>query len=191
MINEGRYDKYTQKAIFVIGGPGSGKSTITQSLRSSFGLQVVDFDIYYEFLSKKQNKYPDYKKDERLYKSLSMREKRLNYIVQEKLGVIIDGTGRRLNQLIQTYNLLKSDNYNCFLVFVETDLGTAQERNFLRSRSMNPNVVYQITKATMENQKPLIQLFGNRNSLIVDNSEDYADNIPVWKEVRGFLNERK
>lgn len=191
MINEGRNDKYNQKAIFVIGGPGSGKSTINKSLKSSFGLQIVDFDIYYEFLSKKSNKELNYEKDERLFKSLSMREKRLLHIAQEQLGVIIDGTGRRFQKIRETWQLLKSHDYDCFLIFVETDLGTSQDRNYMRSRVLNPEVVYTLTKATMDNKNHLIKLFGSNNTLIVDNSEDYADIAPVWKEVKRFLNERK
>ena len=47
-LNEGVYDKGIFKAFFLAGGPGSGKSFVTQAAFAGIGLKVVNSDTIFE-----------------------------------------------------------------------------------------------------------------------------------------------
>ena len=49
LINEGVYDPGTFKAVFLMGGPGSGKSTVVDDLGlKALGLKLVNSDRAFE-----------------------------------------------------------------------------------------------------------------------------------------------
>ena len=47
-LNEGVYDKGIFKAFFLAGGPGSGKSFVTQAAFAGVGLKIVNSDTIFE-----------------------------------------------------------------------------------------------------------------------------------------------
>jgi len=51
-LQEGVYDPHIFKAIFLAGGPGSGKSYIAKKTTSGLGLKVVNSDPHFERLIK-------------------------------------------------------------------------------------------------------------------------------------------
>ena len=61
-LQEGVYDPNIFKAIFLAGGPGSGKSYVVRKTTGGSGLRVVNSDDAFETLLKKANlslKMPD------------------------------------------------------------------------------------------------------------------------------------
>ncbi len=61
-INEGVYDPGIFKAFFLAGGPGSGKTFVTQSAFAGTGLKLVNSDVKFERDLRKANlslKMPD------------------------------------------------------------------------------------------------------------------------------------
>ena len=61
-LQEGVYDPNIFKAIFLAGGPGSGKSYVVRKTTGGSGLRVVNSDDAFEALLKKANlslKMPD------------------------------------------------------------------------------------------------------------------------------------
>ena len=53
-INEGVYDPGIFKAFFLAGGPGSGKTFVTQSAFAGTGLKLVNSDVKFERDLKRQ-----------------------------------------------------------------------------------------------------------------------------------------
>ena len=98
-ITEGPYDPGIFKAIFLAGGPGSGKSYVAQQLLRGSGLKSVNSDTIYEYLAKKQEfdlGDPDKVASDQ-GQQMRNRAKELTLTQQEKylegrLGLIIDGT---------------------------------------------------------------------------------------------------
>ena len=55
LLHEGPNDPHIFKAVFLAGGPGSGKSFVSNKLLSGTGLRVVNSDDVYEFMMKKKD----------------------------------------------------------------------------------------------------------------------------------------
>ena len=53
-LTEGRNDPHTHKAIFMLGGPGSGKTHVAKKLTGGTGLRSVNVDEFYEMLRDKK-----------------------------------------------------------------------------------------------------------------------------------------
>ena len=108
---------------------------------------------------------------------------------QGRLGMIIDGTGAKLDQ-IQTLNQrLGQLGYDTAMVFVNTDLETALARNAKRTRTVPQQIATDSWKNVQKNIGKFQQIFDSR-MFVIDNSED-SDVMQriqeVEKTMRKFL----
>lgn len=131
--------------------------------------------------------------------SIRQRSKNLNSKQYEswlngRLGVIIDGTGDNANKLISQAKFLKDRyGYDALMVFVNTTLNKAIERNNKRERKLPEQIVRDIWHGSQESLKKYKQYFGkvaNTDFVEVDNSKD-VDKIEfdrkIEKTVSAFL----
>ena len=113
-INEGVYDPGIFKAFFLAGGPGSGKTFVTQSAFAGTGLKLVNSDIKFERDLKKANlslKMPDEEKYFRDIIRKGAKEfvgKQIDQYIKGRLGLIIDATARDYSSIQRQYNLLRN-----------------------------------------------------------------------------------
>ena len=177
-INEGVYDPGIFKAFFLAGGPGSGKTFVTQSAFAGTGLKLVNSDIKFERDLKKANlslKMPD---EEEYFRSIIRKGakafvgKQLDQYLKGRLGLIIDSTARDYSVIQRQYNLLRNIGYDCYMVFVNTSLDVALERNRTRSRSIPEYIVQKSWKGVQANMGAFQKVFGHSKMLIVDNNKD-------------------
>jgi predicted kinase len=205
MISEGVEDPGILKCIFMAGGPGSGKSFtamdifgIDKKLVSSFsstGLKQVNSDRAFETLLKRNGIDPkDLARIEREDKELwdkitkdpgSMRtqakditRKQKSFYEAGRLGMIIDGTGHVYNKIQKNKKHAESLGYDTYMVFVNTSLEVALQRNKNRERVLPEELVTKSWKDVQNNLGKFQNLFGG-NFRIVDNTV-YK---PVSKEV--------
>ena len=177
-INEGVYDPGIFKAFFLAGGPGSGKTFVTQSAFAGTGLKLVNSDNKFERDLKKANlslKMPDaeaYFRDRIRKGAKEFAGKQLDTYLKGRLGVIIDATGRDYGLIQRQVNLLKLLGYDCYMVFVNTSLEVALERNRTRSRSIPEYIVQTSWKGVQANMGAFQKVFGHSKMLIVDNNRD-------------------
>ena len=177
-INEGVYDPGIFKAFFLAGGPGSGKTFVTQSAFAGTGLKLVNSDNKFERDLKKANlslKMPDaeaYFRDRIRKGAKEFAGKQLDTYLKGRLGVIIDATGRDYGLIQRQVNLLKAIGYDCYMVFVNTSLEVALERNRTRSRSIPEYIVSKSWKGVQANMGAFQKVFGHTKMLIVDNNRD-------------------
>ena len=196
------------------GGPGSGKSYVASELFAlpksddfgtvsyDNGLKLVNSDAAFELLLKKAGidmaelmKMKD--ADEEAW-SLAMairdRAKKLTkgtqqMYVQGRLGMIIDGTGKNYGKIEKQVKQLRSVGYDCYMVFVNTSLEVALERNAARDRKLPQDMVTKMWDEVQQNLGKFQRLFKAKRFEIVDNSK-YGDSTPidlVSKEIRKFL----
>ena len=106
-IYEGPNDPHIFKAIFLAGGPGSGKSYVSQKLLSGTGLSPLNSDQAYEFLAKKHEldlSDPEEVLSDRGQevrdRAKEITKKREELYLDGRLGLIIDGTGRDITKVI-------------------------------------------------------------------------------------------
>ena len=87
-----------------------------------------------------------------------------------RLGMIIDGTGHNYRKIEKRKKELEELGYDCYMVFIHTDLDVAQKRNMERPRKLNPEIVETGWYEVQKNKIFFQGLFGNANFMMVDNS---------------------
>ena len=195
-LQEGVYDPNIFKAFFLAGGPGSGKSYVVRKTTGGTGLKVVNSDNAFEKLLKDANlslKMPDAETDARTpvrdrAKEITKKQQ-ANYL-EGRLGLIIDGTGKDYDKISNQSNELRQLGYDTHLIFVNTSLDVALERNAKRARSVPESVVIKSWKSVQAN----IGKFNNhfkQNLIIVDNNKADEDIIKqVYKRIQGLLKKK-
>ena len=210
LILEGVDDPGILKCVFMAGGPGSGKSFtameifgIDKKLKSSFaasGLKSVNSDSAFEAGLKKNGIDPkDLARIEREEPELwdkitatpgGIRDKAKKLTAKQKkfyeagrLGMIIDGTGHVYSKIQKNKKYAESLGYDTYMVFVNTSLEVAQERNLKRDRVLPEDLLEKSWKDVQNNLGKFQNLFGG-NFRIVDNTV-YK---PIAKEVQKAVN---
>ena len=177
-IYEGVYDPGIFKAFFLAGGPGSGKTFVTQSAFAGTGLKLVNSDVKFERDLRKANlslKMPDeekYFRDRIRQSAKEFAGKQMDTYLKGRLGMIVDSTARDYPSIQRQYNLLRNIGYDCYMIFVNTSLEVALERNRTRSRSIPEYIVQKSWKGVQANMGAFQKVFGHSKLLIVDNNKD-------------------
>ena len=177
-IDEGVNDPSIFKAIFLAGGPGSGKSFVVgKTSLLSLGFKLINSDINYETALKKAGLTME-PEDIFSAQGQAIRDKakkitglQLELALKGRLGVVIDGTGKDYGKIQKSVNQLRDIGYAVHMIFVNTDLETAQKRNKSRDRVLPEPAVKKMWDAVQKNIGKFQGLFRNRMT-IVDNSDD-------------------
>lgn len=189
-LNEGVYDPNIFKAIFLAGGPGSGKSYVSTKVTGGHGLKMINSDIAFEKMLKDahmemspENIFSPKGQEIRDKAKKLTNTKQQNYI-RGRLGLVIDGTGKDFNSIKKKSDALKEIGYDTIMIFVNTSLEVAQQRNMKRERSLDPKEVENMWNAVQQNIGKFQHYFGNKNFIIVDNNDAGEDIFnEVWKRV--------
>jgi shikimate kinase len=177
MIQEGVNDPSIFKAIFLAGGPGSGKSFIVgKTALTSLGFKVVNSDEIFEIALKKaglqatpSDIYSPQGQAIRQRAKETTKNRQEKYI-EGRLGLVIDGTGKDYDKIVNQAKKLKMLGYDVAMIFVNTDLNTAMKRNRERPRSLPDSEVSNMWKDVQKNLGKFQNFFGS-TMMIVDNSE--------------------
>lgn len=207
LLNEGVYDPGIFKAVFTAGGPGSGKTYTASELFgmpekapyvSADGLKSVSSDRYFETLLKQQGISADLAAlgPDDFQKAMGLRDKAkgitksaLKNYISGRLGQLVDGTGKNYEKIAKQRKRLMDIGYDTYMIFVNTDLDVALERNQKRDRTLPDEVVTDAWKQVQNNLGRFQGLFGSNNMLVVDNSE-YKDFPGVVKKMaKRFVSE--
>ena len=177
-LQEGLYDPNIFKAFFLAGGPGSGKTFVTRGAFGGTGLRVINSDQAFENALKKNNlslKMPDSESEARdmlRARAKTTTDKTLDLSIKGRLGMVIDGTGRDYDKINLQTSLLKQLGYDCYMIFVNTSLDVALERNRRRERTVPEYITRNSWTKVQSNIGRFQNLFGMENMIIVDNSKD-------------------
>ena len=194
-LQEGVYDPNIFNAIFLAGGPGSGKSYVVKRSSGGLGLKILNSDDIYEKdlekagldIGKPEDIFSDEGQEIRA-KSKRLTKMRRDSWVDGRLGIIIDGTGKDLNKIGRQKKLLEQLGYETMMIFVNTSLETAQIRNKERRRTLPEKAVAEMWNQVQKNIGGFQQLFGSRNFIIVDNNDAGEDVFAkVFKRIRGIV----
>ena len=195
-LQEGLQDPNIFKAFFLAGGPGSGKSYVVRKTTGGTGLRVVNSDDAFETMLKKAGlslKMPD--EEEVPRDAVRDRAKRVTAKRQEgyldgRIGLIIDGTGRDYDKIAQQATELKQIGYDVHMIFVNTSLDVALERNAQRDRSVPEPIVVKSWKDVQSNIGKFSQYF-RANFVVVDNNNATEDVfVQVFKQIKGLLKKK-
>jgi predicted kinase len=176
-INEGVNDPSIFKAVFLAGGPGSGKSFIVgKTALTALGFKVINSDNAFEAALRKVGLKPT---PEDIYSPLgqevrgrakALTKKKMQLAISGRLGLVIDGTGKDYEKIAKQAEMLRDLGYEVAMIFVNTDLDTALERNRMRERSLPDAEVEKMWKDVQKNLGKFQNFFRQR-MFIVDNSD--------------------
>ena len=175
-LKEGVYDPNIFKAVFMAGGPGSGKSWVAGRTMGGLGLKVINSDDPFEKYLKQEGlslKMPDTETAERdvvRAKAKRVTAAKKGHAVESRLGLLIDGTGHEYDKVARRASTLRLIGYEPSMVFVNTSLEVALTRNEKRARSVQPSLAKKSWQNVQNNIGKFQNFFGPKNFFIVDNN---------------------
>ena len=185
ILSEGLYDPGIFKAFFLAGGPGSGKSFVSKNVFTGTGLKFVNSDTFFE-KSLRDNGLSLTLPDEEEYfrnmlrtRAKAKAESQLDLYVKGRLGLVIDATGRDYNIINSQHGLLKQLGYDCYMVFVNTSLEVAMERNAKRERTIPEYITRTSWQGAQNNIGKFQNLFSMSNFIVVDNNKSEQELVTM------------
>jgi len=196
-LNEGVYDKWTFKAVFLAGTPGSGKSFLRKKLFHSF--KANDPDRIRNKLNKKKGIPLDSEKQSEEQKeynkeiSPTINKKTKNHLTissDRRLPIAIDRTGSNVDSTNREKKKLEKKGYETKMIYVKVGLETAQKRNKKRGRVVSPEFIEKADKKIKENISGFKALFGD-DFHVIDNSKPIEENQPeydaMWNKIAVWM----
>ena len=150
-------------AVFLIGGPGSGKDFIFKSVMEDFGLTEMNTDKAFEYL-------------------ISER-----YETYERTNLVINGNAHEIKNLEKIKEGLEDQGYKTAMVLVSTTDEISKQRNESRKRMMNEEMRFK--KWNLVNMvKPYFEDVFKDDYIEFDNSGEISDeniiDLKEWLESR-------
>ena len=160
------YNRGLNKAIFVTGGPGSGKDIVIR-----------------EAIAESKCREFNYVQIQRIYES---------QFIKNHLPVIINGPAEDIESIAKIKQMLESFGYETMMVFVDTTNTASQERNQKLSRMMVESVRAEKWETAQKNK----DIFDDIFNIFVhfDNSGDIEsieeDITRTYQKINNFLDEQ-
>ena len=200
-LKEGLYDPNIFKAFFLAGGPGSGKTFVTKNAFGGTGLRQINSDSAFENALRKNGLSLKMPEDEAEARDIVRARAKattgniMDLSIKGRLGMVVDGTGRDYDKIKNQVAQLRQLGYDCYMVFVNTSLDVALERNAKRERSVPEYITRKSWEGVQSNIGRFQNLFGISNMVIVDNSKDDKELTTmvmnkVGKAVRSLLSNK-
>ena len=192
-LQEGLNDPNIFKAFFLAGGPGSGKSYVVRKTTGGSGLKIVNSDDAFEKLLKDAGlslKMPADEAEPRdavRGKAKALTSKSKGNYLDGRLGLVIDGTGRDFDKVSKEKRELENLGYDCYMIFVNTSLDVALERNTMRERSVPEDIVIRSWKDVQSNIGKFNNLFKSGMIIVDNNKADEDIIVSVFRRIKALL----
>ena len=207
-LNEGVHDKGIFKAVFLSGGPGSGKDYVLSNTLDGHGLTEINSDKALEYLMDKEKldkRMPESEKQEREFvrgRAKNVTEVKERLALHGRNGLIINGTGDDAEKIAKIKDKLESMGYESSMIMVNTDDEISKQRNIERGQSGGRTVPENVRKEKWDNVQKARPEFGKMfgdKYVEFDNSEDLRTAAPevaqqkkdemmqIFKQIRQFV----
>jgi dephospho-CoA kinase len=181
ILTEGVHDKAIFKAVFLAGGPGSGKDYVLDNTLAGHGLTEINSDKALEFLMDKEGldktmpASENEKKDIVRGRAKNITELRQKLALLGRNGLIINGTGDDVEKITKIKKKLEEIGYDSSMIVVNTADEISKQRNIERGQRGGRTVPENIRKEKWDNvqagRAEFAKMFG-QNYMEFDNSED-------------------
>jgi len=187
LLVEGVHDKAIFKAVFLAGGPGSGKDYVLDNTLAGHGMTEMNSDKALEYLMDKKGLDKTMPASEEEMRNLvrgkakNITDLRQRLAILGRNGLIINGTGDDIEKTKKIKQELESVGYNTSMVLVNTDDEVSKQRNVERGqrggRTVPENIRKQKWDGVQAGRPEYAKLFGD-NYVEIDNSEDLRQAPP-------------
>jgi hypothetical protein len=209
LLNEGVHDKSIFKAVFLAGGPGSGKDYVLDNTLQGHGLVEINSDKALEFLMDKHGldktmpATEKHRRDLVRGKAKNMTELRQRLALMGRNGLIINGTGDDAEKIGTIKKKLEELGYESSMVMVNTADDVSMQRNIERGQRGGRTVPEEIRKQkwdASQNARPKYAEMFKDNYHEFDNSQDLRTAPPevvkakteeltqIYKNIQKFTN---
>jgi hypothetical protein len=208
VIQEGVHDKAIFKAVFLAGGPGSGKDYVLDNTLAGHGLTEINSDKALEYLMDREGldkRMPKSEEDARNILRGSAKtttEVRQRLALQGRNGLIINGTGDDPEKIKKIKERLEELGYESSMVMVNTEDEVSKTRNIERGQRGGRTVPEKIRKEKWDSvqaaRPEFAKLFGKQytefeNSVdtrtapkeIVDQKKE--EMLGIYKNIKSFV----
>ena len=187
ILIEGVHDQSIFKAVFLAGGPGSGKDYVLDNTLDGHGLTEINSDKALEYLMDKENldkRMPESEKEQRDFvrnKAKNITELRQRLALMGRNGLIINGTGDDPEKIKRIKDALDKLGYESSMLMVNTADEVSKQRNIERGQRGGRTVPEEIRKQKWDSvqaaRPELAKIFGDKY-MEFDNSEDLRSASP-------------
>lgn len=203
-LTEGINDPGKLKAVFLAGGPGSGKDFVMNKALAGNGLREINSDTAFEFLMKRHGLDMEMPDEERVEREIvrgrakNITSKKEINSLAGRLGLIVNGTADDLEKIKTVKAELEDLGYDTMMVFVNTSNEVSRQRNVERGKSGNrkvpdgtdkqgvpdnsPNIRQEKWDLAQKNIGELEKIFGKDSFTVIDNTADIRKIAPDVKE---------
>lgn len=193
-LQEGIYDPGKLKAVFLAGGPGSGKDFVMKSVLDGNGLREINSDNAFEFLMNKEGLDLQMPDEERLQRDIvrgtaqTITKSKQRMSLAGRQGLIINGTAANVEETAHIKKLLERLGYETMMVFVNTSDEVSRQRNVDRGKQGkrkvpdgtdkfgvadgSKNIRKEKWDAAQKNIGAFQELFGADKFSVIDNTSD-------------------
>ena len=208
LLTEGVHDKAIFKAVFLAGGPGSGKDYVLHNTLSGHGLTEINSDNLFEIMMDKKGlnkKMPSSEEEARDLirgRAKDVTELRQHLALKGRNGLIINGTGDNPEKIAKIKQKLEELGYDTHMLVVNTNNEVSQKRNIERGerggRTVPENIRSEKWNKVQVARPQLAKLFGS-NYTEFENSEDLRTAHPevvkakkdemanLFKKIKSFV----
>lgn len=193
LLSEGVHDHGIFKAVFLNGGPGSGKDYVLNNVLKDHGLTEINSDKLHDHLTSGEHNFnktsPDIPKEK--IKNVSHLRQLLS--IHGRNGLIVNGTGDDHTKTKEIKKKLEGLGYDTVMIHVHADDEVSKKRNIERNQrggraipeTQRKKKWDDVQNARMHHAK----LFGS-NYLEFDNSHDLREAPPeLVKQKRDELSQ--
>ena len=187
LLIEGVHDKGIFKAVFLAGGPGSGKDYVLSNTLDGHGLVEINSDKALEFLMDKKGlnkRMPENEKEAREIvrgRAKNITELKQRLALQGRNGLIINGTGDDVEKVARIKTALENLGYETSMILVNTSDEVSAARNIERGQRGGRTVPETIRKqkwdSVQNGRTEYAKMFADRY-MEFDNSEDLREAPP-------------
>ena len=194
----------TPQAIFMVGGPGAGKSSVIAGLNLvEDGYRLINQDPYLEKYIKEAGLPTDektYDKEQRSlraklgWKARKAAEEDLANNTAAKESMVVDGTGASYKATTKKMKALEDAGYEVHMIFVNTSKEVAVQRNRMRAeRSLADFIVTKTWDNVQESVAKYREDYGSRFYGIEMDNLKFGEALPssFVESVKGGLNKSK
>lgn len=164
--------------IFLMGVPGSGKTTIANSLSRKIDAEFIPIDRFYRSIPRVDRSVEWYRDEEYARLVYESFEKEVVKILKSK-DVIIEstGTGNRIFNVLKT---VESLNYPILKFLVEVDFSTAKKRVEARNKTDYP---IKVSTDDLEFYKKAVSGIDRDGVITLNGNMNVETNVKIIEEI--------